>query len=338
MTDYTIEARSLSVAGVASHNFLVLKDETGKPLAELHGLATDRQTGKAIPIGTDEQKHSLRIWHYPHDPQIAERYDVRETRSTYVKEGQDSVVVLKADKAEILARWDAAVAAKEPLNALDLNYPSDGVNLFRPTVNSNSSYRTLSEIMGLPVHDFPGKLEPGLDQRMVDPKTIENMRTHGYPVLDAPARKENGKYEPLPAQGKRAGQDDARSADHPGHAEYAAIRGGLAQALGEDGGRLENASASLYLKTASDPLLPRIDHAGVYSGHAVATYAPHGLGREPMFNAAVPLSQAERESAERTLSQANAVLTQAQQRQAEAPQRLAPEQAGPSLSIGARTA
>lgn len=59
MPKYTIEARSLNVLGVAGHDFWVLRDEQGKALAELHGLATDRQTGEALTIGTDEARHSF---------------------------------------------------------------------------------------------------------------------------------------------------------------------------------------------------------------------------------------------------------------------------------------
>ncbi len=166
-------------------------------MAELHGLATDRETGKAIPIGTDEQKHSLRVWHFAHDPEYAADLGVRSTKATYIQDGQDHVTVLKADKDEVMTRWNAAVAAKEPLNALDLNYPSGGVNIVRDTVNSNSAYRSLSEIMGVAVHDFAWKVEPGLDNRMVGTKRIEELRTHDYPVLDAPSIKEDGKYKPL---------------------------------------------------------------------------------------------------------------------------------------------
>src|SRR5262245_7192661 len=34
-----------------AHNFLVLYDDQGKVFAELHGLATDPQTGEPLPIG-----------------------------------------------------------------------------------------------------------------------------------------------------------------------------------------------------------------------------------------------------------------------------------------------
>ena len=41
------------------------------------------------------------------------------------------MTVLTADKDEVMARWNAAVAAKEPLNALDRNYPNYGFKSFR---------------------------------------------------------------------------------------------------------------------------------------------------------------------------------------------------------------
>jgi hypothetical protein len=94
--------------------------------------------------------------------------------------------VLQAQADEVLARWGAAVAAKAPLNALDLDYPSYGFRLFGSTVNSNSTYRTLGEVMGVQVKDFPGVVEPGVHNRMVGPDVIDSLRTHGYPVMAEP--------------------------------------------------------------------------------------------------------------------------------------------------------
>lgn len=183
---YSIEARSLGVAGIAGHNFWVLRDEHGAALAELHGLATDRTTGRSVPIGTDPQTHSLRVWELAHDAEYAARRGIKATRETYIGEGQPSRVVLQAQAEEVLARWEAAVAAKAPLNAMDLDYPSYGVRLFGGTVNSNSTYRTLGEVMGVQVKDFPGIVEPGVHNRMVEPDAINSLRTHGYPVLTEP--------------------------------------------------------------------------------------------------------------------------------------------------------
>lgn len=182
---YSIEARSLRVAGVASHDYWVLRGPDGKDMAELHGLATDRETNRAIPIGTDEKKHSLRVWHYVHDKEFAAEHGVKPTRETYIQEGQQHHTVLSGSKEDVLGRWNAAVAAKEPLNALDLNYPKYGFKVFSDTVNSNSAYRTLGEVMGVPVKDFGGVIEPGLDNRMTTPDEIEKLRNKDYPVLSS---------------------------------------------------------------------------------------------------------------------------------------------------------
>ena len=356
MPDYSIEARSLDIVGVASHDFLVLRDERGRAIAELHGLATDRETGKVEPIGTDENKHSLRIWHYAHDREYAESLGENPSRTTYIADGQDKATLLKADKEEVLSRWNAAVAAKEPLNALDLNYPNYGFRMSGDTVNSNAAYRTLSEIMGVPVHDFPWKLEPGLDNRMVDQKEIERLRTHGYPSLDTPSVKTNGEYKSLEApppqpepspgpspstvggsrtQDDRDAQYDARSPSHPGHTDYARIREGLAGSV-QDPRSLDSVAASAYREMTANPQMKQADYVGVHNGNAIVAYAPHGLGREPMFTAHTDIAQAQQQPAEEHLGRAQAIaetraLAQAQEQSPQA-------QSGPAFSIGARTA
>lgn len=198
---YAIEARSLDIAGVASHDFWVLRDERGTALAELHGLATDRRTGEAVPIGTDESRHSLRIWHYAHNAEVAARSGDDVARTSYIRDDQLHRTVLIGPKDELMMRWDAAVAARAPLNALDLDYPNYGFRMDGSTVNSNSAYRTLGEIMGLPVRDFPGVVEPGIENRMTTPARIEALRAKQYPVLDAPARHEGRRCIPLPDGG-----------------------------------------------------------------------------------------------------------------------------------------
>lgn len=350
---YSIEARSLGVVGVASHNFLVLRDGEGRAVAELHGLATDRKTGEFIPIGTDEEKHSLRVWHFAHDADYAKSIGAKANSATFIQDGQDHKTMLTAGKEEVMDRWNAAVAAKEPLNALDRDYPSYGFKTSGDTVNSNAAYRTLSEIMGVPVHDFPWKLEPGLDNRMLDPKRIEELRTHGYPVLDEPSIKRNGQYEsseprPMPSPGPSPApvddgraQYDPRTPGHPGHADYARIRDGLAGSI-RDPRALDNVSASAYREMAANPLMKQVDYAGVHNGNAIVAYAPYGLGREPMFNVHADLAQARQQPAEESLDRAQA-LTEARaqaQLQEQASQTQASQlqnQGGPAPSIGART-
>jgi hypothetical protein len=62
VNEWQIEARSLNVLGFGSHDFWVLRNPDGKIVAELQGLATDRQTGQPVLIGTGPE-HSLRAWH-----------------------------------------------------------------------------------------------------------------------------------------------------------------------------------------------------------------------------------------------------------------------------------
>lgn len=357
---YSIEARSLGIGGVASHDFLVLRDEKGHALAEMHGLATDRKTGQGVAIGTDESLHSLRVWHFAHDDTYAKSIGAKADGSTYINGDQDHRAMLVAGKQEILERWNAAVAAKEPLNALDLNYPNYGFRMSGDTVNSNSAYRTLSEIMGVPVHDFPGRIEPGLDNRMVDQKEIKALRTHGFPVLDEPSIKERGQYSPLPlsptpspgpspaafeqsraqggpTQGDGSAQYDARSPSHPGHADYARFREGLAGSVG-DARALDNVAASAYREMAANPQLKQVDYVGVHNGNAVVAYAPNGLGREPMFNAHVDLAQARQQPAEESFGKAQTLADNRALTQAQAQPSQGQGQEGQPPAIGARTA
>ncbi|HEY9095050.1 MAG TPA: hypothetical protein VIN35_04840, partial [Hydrogenophaga sp.] len=134
MADYSIEARSLRVAGIGSHDFWVMRDGSGRIIAELHGLATSRETGQPVPIGTNASRFSLQVWHYAHDAEYAQAQGVAPTAMSYVRDDQESRVVLQAPREEILARWQSAVDAAAPLNRLDLDYPAYGVKLFGPTI------------------------------------------------------------------------------------------------------------------------------------------------------------------------------------------------------------
>lgn len=176
MRGYSIEARSLKIVGVAGHTYWVLRDAHGNALAELHGLATERQTGKPIPIGTDEARHSLRAWHFVHDAAYASTIDVSVDTISFIRASQQSRTVAIGEKDEILARWNTAVNAVPALNAQDLDYPNYGFRLLRDTVNSNSAYRTLGELMHVPVAGFSGRLQPGIRYRMLSQERTEALR------------------------------------------------------------------------------------------------------------------------------------------------------------------
>jgi hypothetical protein len=172
MADYIIEARSFRL-GFACHNFWVLADpESDSTLGELHGLATSRVTGRTVPIGTTSE-HSLRVYVFPHVEDYARAIGV-PVRFTRMFERSHAQPVYQGTDAR--ERWAAAVAAVPQLNLLDLDYPPFGVRFFGLTVNSNSAYRTFGEIMGVPVHDFPRVVGPGLANRMIALEEIERLR------------------------------------------------------------------------------------------------------------------------------------------------------------------
>ncbi|XQA77235.1 XVIPCD domain-containing protein [Xanthomonas sacchari] len=277
MPTYAIEARSLGVIGIAGHAFWVLRDEHGKAVAELHGLATDRQTGQAIPIGTDQTRHSLRAWHYPHDPAYARSIGEKVDSTTYIRDDQPSRTVATGDKHEILERWNTAVHAVPELNAQDRDYPNYGFKVFGKTVNSNSAYRTFGELMDVPVRGFPGRLEPGIGHRMLSPERTEELRYH------APGEQDRQRA-PAPAA-------DPTRADHPDHTLLQQIRdkvqglNGPGQLNPADNDRV---SASLYA-LAKQHHFSSVDQAAL--SQQTATAAPGEASSSRRFPANDPTKQ-----------------------------------------------
>lgn len=290
-SNYTIEARSLGVVGVASHDFWVLRDGQGKALAELHGLATERETNTPKAIGTDEDKFSLRVWQLYADKSFAEERGGSLSRFTYIADDQQHMTVLSAGKEEVMARWNAAAAAIKPLNAADLDYPNYGFKIFSDTVNSNSAYRTLGEVMGVAVKDFPGVLEPGIDNRMTTKEQIEKLRTHEYPVLEKPMVKDQGEYKELPDK------SSALHPSHPGHSDHTLYQQALygvnqakvpSQGNAGDTGEVMAASLTVLAKQAGmeriDQVVLSEQRAGLKAGENV--FVVEGSPGDPAHNRA----------------------------------------------------
>lgn len=96
---FKIEARAYDIAGVAAHDFWVLRDENNNVLAQLHGLATT-STGEIIPIGTIGDK--LKFFHYG-SYAISLGLDPLRNRN-YIDQNQDSRLVFVGTDTEVLAR------------------------------------------------------------------------------------------------------------------------------------------------------------------------------------------------------------------------------------------
>ena len=152
---YTIEARSYSIAGIASHNFWVLRDEKKNVIAQLHGLATDRKTNTFKPIGVFND----RLGFY--------EFKTAKDDPSFIFTKQVSVSVFQGAKEDALIRWQKATSQIDRLNELDLNYTPFGIFGLLVT-NSNSAYRLFSKLMGIECCRFPGVLEPGIGNDLSD--------------------------------------------------------------------------------------------------------------------------------------------------------------------------
>ena len=185
MPDYSIEARCYHVALGCSHNFWVLKDaDRDATIAELHGLAYDRVRQMILPIGTNRD-HALRVFVFPHDEAYAAKLELAVGSTRMFARSRAHTAYRGEDGLE---RWNAAVAALPLLDALDVDYPPYGFNVLRPTVNSNSAYRTFGVIMDVPVHTFRGVLAPGGSQLMMSRGEIERVKYRGGDALLATGR------------------------------------------------------------------------------------------------------------------------------------------------------
>lgn len=176
MQQYDIQARSWRIPdnsnwpaffkklpALASHYFLVLRDENQNIIAQLHGLATDRLTGEILPIGKSEKRHCLKTYHIT-------------SPSYMIRANQKSQIIFSGSKNEVLNRWHTAVAALDYLNAQDLNYPAYGFKCFAKTINSNSVYQTLCAIMDIQAHKFRWVIDIGFKNLLIDAKTLENIK------------------------------------------------------------------------------------------------------------------------------------------------------------------
>ncbi len=133
------------LGGIVGHNFLVLRDEGGKIISELHGLATDTTTGEAKFV-TFNKGEKLRVWEFDKP-----KYNLSENKfaGKILKEG---------NKDTILSMWDNAKNCGEDINNADFLYSA--FKLKGQTENSNSVAYTLASCMGVDTKHL-GLIIPG---------------------------------------------------------------------------------------------------------------------------------------------------------------------------------
>lgn len=150
---FSIEARSYSIVGIASHNFWVLRNNMNESVSELHGLATDRVTNAFKPIGIFRDRLGF--------------YEFKSAANDprFISHTQQSITVYQGGKNDVLMRWDNASSQIEKLNKQDLNYSPFGI-LGLPVTNSNSAYHLFARLMEIDCCQFKGIIEPGINNSL----------------------------------------------------------------------------------------------------------------------------------------------------------------------------
>lgn len=162
-----------------AHNYLVLYDDDGNFVAELHGLPADAASGEATKEPIGRSWHNLRGFEYPYK----EWYNDRDVGQTLWQGSYD----------DAMARWRAAKAVLDQINNRNLTYNFWGSDLNGPrnwddpvppviAGNSNSAYRSYLDAMGLRPPSLPD-MAPGTETSLLSQKEIDQIRRgHGLPI------------------------------------------------------------------------------------------------------------------------------------------------------------
>lgn len=134
---YKIEFGSWPISklgGLASHNFLVLRDESGSIIAELNGGAAgpDGSFNYTALDGPLTARHTVHA--DPVDERRLPRFATRRD-STFVE-------LFSGSQQEVLEKWNAGVACVEAIDKKGLTY-------LAPALNSNSVAGTVAKCMDL---------------------------------------------------------------------------------------------------------------------------------------------------------------------------------------------
>lgn len=133
--------------GFAGHNYLLLRDDRGSIISELHGLATDPATGNWKYIGTNKTD-LLKVWEFD-----SSRYYTGE-------KSFPGIILLQGNGQEIQSRWALAQKCIDPINSKNIPYPPYGFSLRNETTNSNSVAYSLAQCMRVDVRHL-GIFTPG---------------------------------------------------------------------------------------------------------------------------------------------------------------------------------
>lgn len=181
---------------VASHQFWVLCVNY-KPVSELTGMTTDRDTNKTKVIGSNNDL--LKVWEYNIDgrePSLG-RYSISDTG--LYQPNQSCTIKLSGDFETIIKpRWEYAIQAAKKINEQQIQYNVvaskrhdaflNALNIFTVAStaatasdqdlgvgNSNSVARTLGEVMGFDPINISGRSVSGQEKNLLPKETYPDL-------------------------------------------------------------------------------------------------------------------------------------------------------------------
>ena len=141
--------------GLTGHTFIEMRDETGKVIKQMHGLATDENNNYKTVGNSSTDK--LKVWEFDFDL-------YKEVRGVDI--GNTTVTLLRTDKVEVNKFWNKAKNCSEAINNKNIPYPEFGFSLFSETENSNSVADSLIFCMGLQNQNI-GLITPGRNNNLL---------------------------------------------------------------------------------------------------------------------------------------------------------------------------
>jgi hypothetical protein len=168
LRQYTFKVGPLPFA----HNFLVLYDDQGNVLEQLHGQPADPETGEELRKLIGRSSDNLGAFCNTGPGRM------------YLPGQQEKVLWQNSD--DVMARWRAAKDAVDEINrkrltynlwGSDLNGPRDWDAPPPPVIagNSNSVNRTLIDAMGLQLPGMP-TAAPGTENQLLPQNVIDQIR------------------------------------------------------------------------------------------------------------------------------------------------------------------
>jgi hypothetical protein len=140
--------------GIAGHNYLVLKDDSGAIKKEMHGLATNPTTGAWRYVGADSDD-ILQAWIFS------------GSKNYSANKKMPGVLLYEGNYINTITHWGKGEACVEKINSLHISYPPLGISIKGETENSNSVAYTLTKCMELPESNL-GWFTPGSKKDLLE--------------------------------------------------------------------------------------------------------------------------------------------------------------------------